>query len=303
MRAPVPKKAGTRIFTREFDFVGSSAAVLDPAFPAFAAAVERRASAALPYEREGFSRDPGPRLLDDAAVAALPRFQGGEDIVVSILVDQSGNLRGRKSDAVVQCVDRLALALEGAGVPFEVLGFSTLRWKGGLSRERWLAAGRPESPGRLSDLMHIVHKETEEAWTSGSPAPRERLDLMMRSPYMREGLDGEAIAWALDRLATRGPSKRVLVAVGDATPIDDATLHAESEAFVEADLIRAIRRAAVEGVIVEAVATSSDAATPEFFPKTTYMPPPGEDMDPAAAAEAVVAALGLVPEPAPSPRF
>jgi hypothetical protein len=95
----------------------------------------------------------------------------------------------------------------------------------------------------------------------------------------------------------------VLVAVGDATPIDDATLHAESEAFVEADLIRAIRRAAAEGVVVEAVAASSDAATPEFFPKTTYMPSPGQDMDPAAAAEAVVAALGLVPQPATSPRF
>lgn len=302
MRKPTPKQVENRVYTREYDYVGPSFAVLDPSFPAFAQSVERRAVAASRRRGPGSWEKPSRSSADAATAADLPRLAGRADMVVSILVDQSGGLRGRKSDGIVACVDRLALTLEAAGVAFEVLGFSTLRWKGGLSRQKWLAEGRRESPGRLCDVMHVVHKEVGEAWGEGSPAPRERLDLMMRDPYMREGLDGEALAWALDRLAVQDRPDKVLVVVGDATPIDDATLQVESPAFLEADLIRSIRRAAREGVVLEAVATSADAATPEFYPKTTYMPAAHVGMDPVAAADSVVAALGLVPDLAPSPR-
>jgi cobaltochelatase CobT subunit len=301
-----PNSDATRVYSRDHDFTGSSAQIVgDPDFPPFASSVARRSEAGTKSEREGFSYSPGPRLLDANEIAGLPASVGRDDLTVAILVDQSGGLRGATSDRIVACVDRIALSLEAAGTPFEVLGFSTLRWKGGLSRERWVAEGRPESPGRLADLMHVIHKELGEGWTDGAPSPRERLDLMMRDPYMREGLDGEAVAWALDRLATMDAPERVLVVVGDATPIDDATIQVESRAFLEADLVRSVRRAAREGVRMEAVAVVADAAVAEFYPSTTYIPAAGEAMDPAEAAKAVCEALGLsaapVPEAAPRP--
>lgn len=294
----VPAVEATRIFSREHDFVGSSAEIVgNAAFPAFAAALERRQTAASPLERDGFSYRPGPRLLDASAREALPPLEGRDDLVVAILVDQSGGLRGETTDRIVSCVDRLALSLETAGVAFEVLGFSTLRWKGGLSRERWVAEGRKESPGRLCDLMHVIHKDVAESWSEGPSPPRDRLDLMMRDPYMREGLDGEAVAWALDRLAELDGSERVLVVVGDATPIDDATIQVESGAFLEADLVRSVRRAAREGVTIETVAVKADAAVAEFYAKTTYIPAAGDRMDPVAASGAVLKALDLAPRP------
>lgn len=295
-RPPAP--AATRVFTREHDFTGSSAEIVgNAALHAFAAAVERRNSAASLLERDGFSYRPGPRLLDREAMEALSSPEGRDDLVVAILVDQSGGLRGEITDRIVSCVDRLALSLEAAGVAFEVLGFSTLRWKGGLARELWIAEGRKESPGRLCDLMHVIHKEAAEGWSEGTPSPRERLDLMLRDPYMREGLDGEAVAWALDRLAMHDRSERVLVVVGDATPIEDATIQVESRAFLEADLVRSVRRAAREGVAIETVAVKADAAVAEFYPKTTYIPAEGDRMDPVAASDAILKALDLAPRP------
>lgn len=285
-----------RVFTRDFDYTGSSAAILgDRDFPPFAASIARRDEDPTASGREGLSHRPGRRLLDAGEIAELPAPVGRDGVAVAILVDQSGGLRGETSDRIVACVDRLALSLEAAGVAFEVLGFSTLRWKGGLSRERWVSEGRPESPGRLCDLMHVIHKDVGESWREGSPSPRARLDLMMREPYMREGLDGEAVAWALDRLGACEASERVLVVVGDATPIDDATIQAESAAFLEADLIRSVRRAARDGVRIEAVAVVSDAAVAEYYPRTTYAPAAGELMDPAAASSSVLEALGLSP--------
>lgn len=305
MPSPAPNRDAPRVYSREHDFTGSSARILgDPEFPPFAMSIARRNEAATALGREGFSYDPGPRLLDEAEIALLPAPVGRDDLTVAILVDQSGGLRGATSDRIVACVDRLALSLEAAGIPFEVLGFSTLRWKGGLSRERWVSEGRPESPGRLADLMHVIHKEVGEGWKDGSPAPRERLDLMMRDPYMREGLDGEAVFWALDRLAKLDAPERVLVIVGDATPIDDATIQVESAAFLEADLVRSVRRAAREGVRIEAVAVVAHAAVAEYYPTTTYIPAAGEVMDPAEAARTVCEALGLssAPEPGAAPR-
>lgn len=300
MMRRAPNRDATRVYSRDHDFTGSSAQVVgDPGFQPFALSVARRNEAASAYEREGFSYHPGPRLLDADEIARLPASVGVDGLTVAILVDQSGGLRGATSDRIVACVDRLALALESAGTPFEVLGFSTLRWKGGLSRERWVSEGRPESPGRLADLMHVIHKEVGEGWTEGSPAPRQRLDLMMRDPYMREGLDGEAVSWALDRLAALDASGRVLVVVGDATPIDDATIQVESAAFLEADLVRSVRRAAREGVRIEAVAVVADAAVAEYYPTTTYIPAAGQVMDPVEAARAACEALGLSPAPEP----
>lgn len=295
----------TRAFTREFDYVGPSSAILaDPSFPPYAAALARQAElTGSSPERHGFARRPGARLLDPDAAAGLPDLQAADGRVVAILVDQSGGLRGPDSDRMVACVDRLALSLERAGVPFEVLAFSTLRWKGGLSREKWVAEGRPEGPGRLNDLLHVVHKDFDEAWNEGSPSPRERLDRMMGDPFQREALDGEALAWALDRIVGRGGAERTIVVVGDATPIDEATCTAESPQFLEADLARSVRRALREGVSLETIGVRSEARIAEFYPKTTYQPQPGAPMDPAAACEAVLYAVGVKPTAAfPAPR-
>lgn len=306
MRGRVDPAAQTRVFTREFDYVGPSSAILaDPSHPAYAASLARLAE--MPegsLERHGFSRQPGGRLLDPEAAAGVPALEAPGDLAVAILVDQSGGLRGPDSDRIVACVDRLALSLEQAGVPFEVLAFSTLRWKGGLSREKWIAEGRPEGPGRLNDLLHVVHKEFGETWSDGAPSPRERLDLMMRDPFQREGIDGEALAWALGRFGGRSERARTVVVVGDATPIDDATCSAESAQFLEADLVRSVRRALREGVSIETVAVRSEARIAEFYPKVTYQPQPGGVMDPVAACEAVLDAIGVRPAPAacPAPR-
>ncbi len=300
MMRRTPNRDALRVYSRENDYVGPSSAILgDPDHPAFAGSIARRKDAATASERAGFSHRPGPRLLEAAEIADLPAAAGRDGLTVAILVDQSGGLRGATSDRIVSCVDRIALSLEAAGTPFEVLGFSTLRWKGGLARERWVSEGRPESPGRLGDLMHVIHKEVGEGWADGSPSPRERLDLMLRDPYMREGMDGEAVAWALDRLQTSNAPERVLVVVGDATPVDDATIQVESGAFLEADLVRSVRRAAREGVRIEAVAVAADAAVAEFFPRTSYIPAAGEDMDPVEAARSTLEALGMSPAPKP----
>lgn len=303
MRGSVKAAAAeTRVFTREFDYVGPSSAILaDPSFPAYAASLARLAG--MPEgsaERHGFSGRPGERLLGPEAAAGLPDLEAAGDLAVSILVDQSGGLRGPDSDRMVAFVDRLALSLERAGVPFEVLAFSTLRWKGGLSREKWVAEGRPEGPGRLNDLLHVVHKEFGETWCDGAPSPRERLDLMMRDPFQREGMDGEALAWAVGRLAARSEGGRTVVVVGDATPIDDATCTVESPQFLEADLVRSVRRALREGVTIETVGVRSETRIAEFFPKVTYQPHPGGSMDSEAACGAVLDAVGVRPAPAAS---
>ncbi|GJD90876.1 hypothetical protein BHAOGJBA_4419 [Methylobacterium hispanicum] len=299
MRRTRPGPAETRIFTREFDYVGSSTAILaDPGFGPYAASLARRAE--LPQTCLEHPGRRSARLLDPEAVAGLPALVASDGRVVAILVDQSGGLRGPDSDRMVACVDRLALSLERAGVPFEVLAFSTLRWKGGLSREKWVAAGRPESPGRLNDLLHVVHKDLDEVWTEGDPSPRERLDLMMRDPFQREGLDGEALGWALDRLGGREQADRAVVVIGDATPIDDATCSVESPQFLEADLMRSVRRAARDCVSIETVGVRAEARIAEFYPKVTYQPPEGRPMDPVAACGAVLEALGVRPAPTAS---
>jgi cobaltochelatase CobT len=159
------------------------------------------------------------------------------DTVVSILIDNSGSMRGRPIMVAACCTDILARTLERCGVKVEILGFTTRQWKGGQSRERWLAAGKPRSPGRLNDLRHIVYKAADEPWRRS----RRNLGLMMREGLLKENIDGEALAWAYRRLAGRPEQRRILMVISDGAPVDDSTLSVNSGTYLEQHLREVIR--------------------------------------------------------------
>ncbi len=142
------------------------------------------------------------------------------DTVVTLLLDNSGSMRGRPITVAATCADILARTLERCGVKVEILGFTTRAWKGGLSRESWLAAGKPQNPGRLNDLRHIIYKAADAPWRRA----RKNLGLMMREGLLKENIDGEALDWAHKRLLGRPESRRILMMISDGAPVDDSTL-------------------------------------------------------------------------------
>jgi cobaltochelatase CobT len=142
------------------------------------------------------------------------------DTVVTLLLDNSGSMRGRPIMVAALCADILARTLERCGVKVEILGFTTQAWKGGLSREDWVKAGKPSSPGRLNDLRHIVYKSADAPWRR----VRRNLGLMMREGLLKENIDGEALLWAHDRLLARPEQRRILMVISDGAPVDDSTL-------------------------------------------------------------------------------
>jgi len=172
------------------------------------------------------------------------------DTVVTMLIDNSGSMRGRPIMVAACCTDILARTLERCGVKVEILGFTTRQWKGGQSRERWLAAGKPRSPGRLNDLRHIIYKAADEPWRRA----RRNLGLMMREGLLKENIDGEALAWAYRRLAGRPEQRRILMVVSDGAPVDDSTLSVNSGTYLEQHLREVIReiesRSAVELIAI-----------------------------------------------------
>ena len=141
------------------------------------------------------------------------------DTVVSLLIDNSGSMRGRPIMVAAICADILARTLERCGVKVEILGFTTKAWKGGLSREDWIKAGKPSGPGRLNDLRHIVYKAADAPWRRA----RRNLGLMMREGLLKENIDGEALLWAHDRLLGRPEHRRILMVISDGAPVDDST--------------------------------------------------------------------------------
>jgi cobaltochelatase CobT len=159
------------------------------------------------------------------------------DTVVSILIDNSGSMRGRPIMVAACCTDILARTLERCGVKVEILGFTTRQWKGGQSRERWLAAGKPRSPGRLNDLRHIIYKAADEPWRRA----RRNLGLMMREGLLKENIDGEALSWAYRRLAGRPEQRRILMVISDGAPVDDSTLSVNSGTYLEQHLREVIQ--------------------------------------------------------------
>jgi cobaltochelatase CobT len=154
------------------------------------------------------------------------------DTVVSLLIDNSGSMRGRPITVAATCADILARTLERCGVKVEVLGFTTRAWKGGQSRERWSAEGKPRNPGRLNDLRHIIYKSADAPWRRS----RRNLGLMLREGLLKENIDGEALAWAYRRLLRRPEQRRILMVISDGAPVDDSTLSVNQGTYLERHL-------------------------------------------------------------------
>jgi cobaltochelatase CobT len=158
------------------------------------------------------------------------------DTVVTLLLDNSGSMRGRPISIAAISADILARTLERCGVKVEILGFTTRAWKGGQSREKWLADSRPPNPGRLNDLRHIVYKEADEPWRRA----RKNLGLMMREGLLKENIDGEALLWAHQRLIGRVEERKILMVISDGAPVDDSTLSVNSGTYLERHLRQVI---------------------------------------------------------------
>ena len=159
-----------------------------------------------------------------------------KDTVVTLLLDNSGSMRGRPIMVAACCADILARTLERCGVKVEILGFTTRAWKGGQSREQWLAAGKPSGPGRLNDLRHIIYKKADAPWRRS----KRSLALMMREGLLKENIDGEALAWAHNRLLGRPEQRRILMMISDGAPVDDSTLSVNSGCYLERHLRQVI---------------------------------------------------------------
>jgi cobaltochelatase CobT len=172
------------------------------------------------------------------------------DTVVSLLIDNSGSMRGRPIAIAAICADILARTLERCGVATEILGFTTRGWKGGQSREAWLSAGRPANPGRLNDLREIVYKRGDEPYRRA----RRNLGLMMREGLLKENIDGEALLWAHNRLIARPEERRILMVISDGAPVDDSTASANGGAYLERHLRQVIewieKRSTVELIAI-----------------------------------------------------
>ena len=193
-----------------------------------------------------FDQDEG--LLDAARLARVVVSPGQSlsykverdtdfrDTVVTLLIDNSGSMRGRPIGIAAISADIMARTLERCGVKTEILGFTTRAWKGGQSREQWLAAGRPPKPGRLNDLRHIIYKQADEPWRRA----KANLGLMMREGLLKENIDGEALLWAHARLIARAEERRILMVISDGAPVDDSTLSVNNGTYLERHLRQVI---------------------------------------------------------------
>ncbi|MFC4256354.1 cobaltochelatase subunit CobT [Altererythrobacter xixiisoli] len=159
-----------------------------------------------------------------------------KDTVVTLLIDNSGSMRGRPISIAAISADIMARTLERCGVKVEILGFTTRAWKGGQSREKWLGTGKPAQPGRLNDLRHIIYKKADEPMRRA----RKNLGLMMREGLLKENIDGEALLWAHSRLLARPEDRRILMVISDGAPVDDSTLSVNSAGYLEQHLRKVI---------------------------------------------------------------
>jgi cobaltochelatase CobT len=177
-------------------------------------------------------------IIDPTAPLSFKQEQDTEfrDTVVSLLIDNSGSMRGRPIMVAAVCADILARTLERCGVKVEILGFTTRAWKGGASRDDWLKSGKPPSPGRLNDLRHIVYKSADAPWRRA----RKNLGLMMREGLLKENIDGEALLWAHARLIGRPEQRKIMMVISDGAPVDDSTLSVNSGHYLERHLRRVI---------------------------------------------------------------
>ncbi len=259
-----PEAFGYKVFTRAYDEETSAEdlsspeelerlrAFLDKELKALSAVVSRLANKLqrklLAQQNRGWDFDLDEGVLDAARLTRIitdpmhalsfkrERETDFRDTVVTLLLDNSGSMRGRPIMVAACAADILARTLERCGVKVEILGFTTKAWKGGQSREEWLAAGKPSAPGRLNDLRHIIYK------TADAPMRRAKqsLALMMREGLLKENIDGEALAWAHSRLVNRPEQRRILMMISDGAPVDDSTLSVNSGAYLEQHLRQVI---------------------------------------------------------------
>jgi len=259
-----PEAFGYKVFTREFDEeIGAEQlsspeelerlrAYLDRELRALSSAVARLAnrlqrrllaqqSRAWDFDLEEGTLDAARLtrvIIDPMHALSFKRERDTEfrDTVVTLLLDNSGSMRGRPIMVAACCADILARTLERCGVKVEILGFTTRAWKGGQAREQWLAAGKPPGPGRLNDLRHIVYKTADAPWRRA----KRSLALMMREGLLKENIDGEALAWAHRRLLARPEQRRILMMISDGAPVDDSTLSVNSGSYLEQHLRQVI---------------------------------------------------------------
>jgi cobaltochelatase CobT len=223
-------------------------AYLDQQLAGLQGAVTRLANRLMAQQNRSWDFDQEEGILDAARLARIVVSPGHSlsykieretkfrDTVVTLLIDNSGSMRGRPISIAAISADIMARTLERCGVKTEILGFTTRAWKGGQAREDWLAAGRPAMPGRLNDLRHIVYKKADEPWRHA----RRNLGLMMREGLLKENIDGEALLWAHNRLIARPEDRRILMVISDGAPVDDSTLSVNHGGYLEQHLRKVI---------------------------------------------------------------
>ena len=260
-----PEAFGYTVFTRAHDETVNAEELCDPdeldrlrAFldkqlvslhGAVARLANRLQRRLLAQQNRGWDFDLDEGMIDAARLARVivdpmhpltfkqERDTQFRDTVVTLLLDNSGSMRGRPIMVAACCADILARTLERCGVKVEILGFTTRAWKGGHAREAWLNALKPPLPGRLNDLRHIVYKAAEAPWRRS----RRNLGLMMREGLLKENIDGEALAWAHSRLIARPEQRRILMMISDGAPVDDSTLSVNSGSYLERHLRQVIQ--------------------------------------------------------------
>jgi cobaltochelatase CobT len=259
-----PEAFGYKIFSRAHDEeIGAEGlsspeelerlrAFLDKELKTLSAAVAKLANKLqrrlLAQQNRGWDFDLEEGVLDAARLTRIitdptgalsykrEREMDFRDTVVTLLLDNSGSMRGRPIMVAACCADILARTLERCGVKVEILGFTTKAWKGGQAREEWLAVGKPPAPGRLNDLRHIIYKTADAPWRRSKNA----LALMMREGLLKENIDGEALAWAHSRLVNRPEQRRILMMISDGAPVDDSTLSVNTGSYLEQHLRQVI---------------------------------------------------------------
>jgi cobaltochelatase CobT len=259
-----PEAFGYKVFTRAYDEIVAAEdlcdqdeldrlrAFLDKQLQALHGAVSRLANRLqrrlLAQQNRGWDFDLDEGTIDAARLARVvvdpmhplmfkqERETQFRDTVVTLVLDNSGSMRGRPIMVAACCADILARTLERCGVKVEILGFTTRAWKGGHSREAWLNAMKPPLPGRLNDLRHIIYKSADMPWRRA----RRNLGLMMREGLLKENIDGEALAWAHQRLLARPEQRRILMMISDGAPVDDSTLSVNSGSYLERHLRQVI---------------------------------------------------------------
>ena len=160
-----------------------------------------------------------------------------KDTVVTLLIDNSGSMRGRPITVAALCSDIIARTLERCLIKVEILGFTSSAWKGGKSREKWINNNKPNNPGRLNDLRHIIYKSADSSWRRS----KKNLGLLLKEGILKENIDGEALLWAHDRLLNRNEKRRILMVISDGAPVDDSTLSTNPGNYLEKNLKEVIK--------------------------------------------------------------